>query len=89
MTFDTDPNLPPIAGKFYPLPLKYHKFVKEEIENLLEAGLINWSMSPYATPIIVIARKSKPGASPAETKRLLIDYCELNKQIPKLQTTQA
>ena len=43
----------------YPLPLKYHKFVKEEIENLLEAGLIERLMSPYATPITVVPRKKE------------------------------
>ena len=62
ITIDTDTNLPPVKSKLYPLPLKYHKYVKEEIENLLEAGLIERSMSPYAAPIIVVARKSKPGA---------------------------
>ena len=40
MKIDTDLNLPPVASKPYPLPLKHHKFVKEETENLLEAGLI-------------------------------------------------
>ena len=71
-----------------PLPLKYHEFVKEEIENLLEAGLIERSMNPYAAPIIVVQRKSKQGALLAETKRLVIDYHELNKQIRKVQPTQ-
>ena len=46
-------------------------------------------MSPYAAPIIVIPRKSKPGAPLAETKQLVIDNWELNKQILKVQTTQA
>ena len=46
MTIDTDPNFPPVVSKPYPLPLKHHKFVKEEIGNLLEAGLIERSMSP-------------------------------------------
>ena len=46
-------------------------------------------MSPYAVPIIVIPRKSKPVAPLAKTKRLVIDYSELIKQIPKGQTTQA
>ena len=89
MTIDTDPNLPPIISKPYPLPVKHHKFIKEKIKNLLEAGLINGSMSPYAAPIIVVPRKSKPGAPLTETKRLVLDYHKLNKQIPKVQTTQA
>ena len=60
MTIDTDLNLPLIISKPYPLPLKHHNFVKEEIVNLLEAGLIERTMSPYAVPIIVVPRKSKP-----------------------------
>ena len=74
MTVKTGPDLPPVASKPYPLALKHHTFVKEEIGNLLEAGLIKRSMSPYAAPIIVDPRKSKPGVSLAETKRLVIDY---------------
>ena len=50
LKIDTDPNLPPIASKPYPLPLKHHKFVKEEIENLLQAGLIKRYMILYVTP---------------------------------------
>ena len=51
-TIETDWKLHPIVSKPYPLPLKHHKFVKEEIENLLEARLIERSMSHYAAPII-------------------------------------
>ena len=65
---DTDPHLPPVANGLYPLPLKHHTFVKEEFKNLLEAGLIERSMSPYAAPIISVPRKSKLGAPVAETK---------------------
>ena len=58
MTIDTDLNLPPIVSKPYPLPLKHHKLVKEEIENLVEAGLIERSMSPYVASIIVVPDKA-------------------------------
>ena len=47
MTVDTDPNLPPVVSKPYPLPLKHHRFVKEGIKKLLEAGLIERPISPY------------------------------------------
>ena len=88
MIIETDPNLPSVASKPYPLPLKHHKFVNEEIENQLEAGLIERSMIPYTKPMIVVPRKSKPGAPLAETKKPVIDYWELHKQIPKMQTTK-
>ena len=77
MMIDTDPNLPPVTSKPYQLPLKHKEFVKEETENLSEAGLIERSVSLYATPIIVVSRKSKSRAPLAETKRLVIDYCDI------------
>ena len=46
MKIETDPKLSQVASKPYPLPLKHHTFVKEEIENLLKVGLIECSISP-------------------------------------------
>ena len=56
---------------------------------MLEAGLKERSMSPHAAPIMIFPIECKPGASLAEGKRLVIDYCALNKQMPKVPTTQA
>ena len=57
MKIDTDPNISPVASKLFPLPLTHHKFVKDEIGNLSEAGLIEKSMSCYAIPLIVAPKK--------------------------------
>ena len=57
--------------------------------NLLEAGLIERSLSPYTAPIIVAPHKAPPGSSLTETKTLVIDYHELNKQLPKLSLKAA
>ena len=43
MTIEMDPELPPVMSKPFPLPLKYHKFMKEKTEHLLEAGLMEIS----------------------------------------------
>ena len=51
------------------LPLKHHKLVKEELTNLLEAGLIEWPFSPYTAPIMVVLCKAPAGSSLTETKR--------------------
>ena len=51
MVLHTKPGSMPVVSKPYLLPLKHHKFVKEELTNLLEAGLIEWSLSSYAVPI--------------------------------------
>ena len=88
MVIKTNPNLPPVVTKTCPLPLNPQKFIKEEIENLLEARCIERSMSPYAASAIVVPRKCKSGVPLAETKRLEMHYWELNKQIPKVQTAQ-
>ena len=85
----TEPGAATVASKPYHLPINHQMFVKEELTNLLEVGLIERSLSPYATPIIVVPCKASPGSSLTETKILVIDYCELNKQFPKVQTVQA
>ena len=51
MVLHTEPGSIPVVSKPYLLPLKHHKFVKEEVTNLLEAGLIE---CPYAAPIMVV-----------------------------------
>ena len=78
-----------MVSKPYSLPLKHHKFIKEELTNLLEAGLIEWSLSPYAALIMVVTCKAPAGSSLTEMKRLVIDYQELNKKLPKVQMVQA
>ena len=44
----------PVASEPYPLSPEQHKFLKEEIENLLEAQIIEHSMSFYAATVIVV-----------------------------------
>ena len=75
-----DSGATPVASKPYDLPHKHHKFIKEELMNLLEAGLIERSLSPYAAPIIVVPHKAPPVSSFTETKILLIHYHELKKE---------
>ena len=89
MVLPTEPGAAPVASKPHDLPLKHHKFVKEELMNLLEVGLIERSLSPYAAQIIVVHHKVPPRSSLTETKRLVIDYHELNKQPLKVQIVQA
>ena len=67
----------PVASKPCDLPHKHHKFVKEELMNLLEEGVIERALSSYAVPIIVVPHKAPPGCLLTETKRLVIDTCEL------------
>ena len=73
MVLPTEPWAAPVASKPYDLPLKYHKFVKEELTNLWEAGLIERSLSPYAVTIIVVPWKHHHRLPSLKLKRLLID----------------
>ena len=71
MTIDTRDH-PSIAKKSDTLALKYYDWVKEEIDKLLEAGVIMGSHSSWSAPIVVVP-KGDGG------KRLCVDYMALNK----------
>ena len=59
---------PPIPSCPYLLPLEHCSFVPNEIENLEKAGVIRKSLSPYASPIVVVPKKAPPGAPASEQK---------------------
>ena len=87
---ETDPDAPLIASKSYTIPLKHQEFVKQELTKLLQAGLITHSISPYASPCLMVLKKSSdPTAELSDQKQLVIDYHALNNQAPQVQTTQA
>ena len=52
---------PPIASLPYVLPLKHSCFVQEEIANLERAGVIHKSLSPYASPIVIVPKRHHLG----------------------------
>ena len=77
VTMDIDTgDSPPVSSRPYTLALKHHKWVQEEIESLERAGVIAKSMSPWASPIVVVPKKSQPGEPPK--KRLCIDFRKIN-----------
>ena len=65
-------NHPPIASKPYTLPLKYYDWVQREIETLEKAGIIERSISPWASPVVIVPKKSTPGKPPR--RRMCMDY---------------
>ena len=71
MSIDTGDS-DPVSQKPYPIVMKHYQWVKEEIDKLLEAGVIRNSHSSWSAPIIVVP-KGDGG------KRLIIDYRALNK----------
>ena len=77
VTMDIDTgDSPPVSSRPYTLALKHHRWVQEEIETLERAGVITKSMSPWASPIVVVPKKSQPGKPPK--KRLCIDFRKIN-----------
>ena len=66
----------------YTLPLKHYNWVQQEIETLECAGVIRKSISPWASPIVVVPKKSTPGEPPH--KRMCIDFRKLNDLQPEV-----
>jgi len=62
----------PIRSKAYPIPQAIKEEVKKEIDDMLEAGIIKESDSPYASGVVIV--KKKDG-----TNRFCVDYRRINK----------
>ena len=75
MEIDTGDSVP-IARSPYTLPLKHHEWVRKEIETLEKAGVIERSLSPWASPVIVVPKKSAPDEPPR--RWLCVDYRKVN-----------
>ena len=73
-------NSPPICQK--PLPLKHYSWVQKEIKTLEHVGVIKKSISPWASPIIVVSKKSAPGEPPR--CRMCVDFRKINELQPKM-----
>ena len=82
MHVDTGDN-PPICQKPYTLPLKHYSWVQQETETLECAGVIKKSISPWASPIVVVPKKSAPGEHPRQ--RMCVDFRKINELQPKMQ----
>ena len=72
ITMDIDTgDSPPICQRPYNLPLKHREWVQKELETLERAGMIVRSISPWASPIVVVPKKTEPGEPPR--RRLCVD----------------
>jgi len=70
-----DPS--PVKQKARPYPPIQERFIQEEVQRLLEIGIIQPSSSPWASPVVVV-KKPQPNEF-----RLCVDYRWLNKQTNK------
>ena len=73
---------PPVSQRPYTLALKHIQWVQEEIETLERAGVIAKSISPWASPIVIVPKKTAPGEPPR--RRMCVDYRMLNQLLPKV-----
>ena len=71
MEIDTGDS-PPITHKPYTLPLKHATWVQKELEILEKAGVIVRSVSTWASPIVVVPKRTALGEPPK--RRLCVDY---------------
>ena len=63
---------PPISQRPYGLALRHVQWVQDEIETLERAGVITESVSPWASPIVIVPKKTSPGEPPR--RRMCVDY---------------
>ena len=84
MEINTGDSLP-VAQSPYTLPLKYYNWVHQEIETLEKSGVIERSLLRYASPVIVVPKKSTPDEPPR--RRLCVDYRKVNALQPEVKRT--
>ena len=73
---------PPVCQRPYNLPLKHVDWVQKELDTLEKAGVMTHSVSPWASPIVIVPKRTKPGEPPK--KRLCVDYRVINSLLPKV-----
>ena len=74
-----------VAQNPYTLPLKHHEWLQKEIETLEKARVIERSLSPWASPVIVVPKKSAPDEPPR--RRLCMDYRKVNSLQQEIKCT--
>ena len=84
MDIDTGDS-PPIASRPYTLPLKHYDWVRKEIDTLDRAGIIDKCISPWASPVVIVPKKSAPGEPPQ--RRMCVDFRRLNGKLPEVEKT--
>ncbi len=79
MDIDTGDS-PPITQPPYQTALKHVDWLREELDKLEKAGVIERCVSPWASPIVIVPKKTEPG-QPLQ-KHLCVDYRALNSLLP-------
>ena len=69
---DLKPDAKPIKQRAYRAPLNLRKVIEKETDELLQAGIIRPSQSPWASPIVLVSKPHDP-----TSMRLCVDYRRL------------
>ena len=75
MEIDMGDSLP-VAQSPYTLLLKHYDWVRQEIKTLKKSGVIERSLSRWASPVIIGLKKSAPDEPPR--RRLCVNYRKVN-----------
>ena len=67
----------PIYVRPYPIPHSQQKVVDEHIEDMLNQGIIQPSVSPFSAPLLLIDKNTYDESGKRE-KRLVVDFRCLN-----------
>ncbi|XP_042229996.1 uncharacterized protein LOC121871652, partial [Homarus americanus] len=60
-----------VQAKVYPVPIHLRSYFEEEVDRLLEQGIIQLSSSPHCSPVVMVRKQDG-------TFRMAIDYRALN-----------
>src|SRR6266545_7081877 len=71
-------NSTPSAQGGHPMDQRDRNWLKKELDELLEKGIIRESMSPWATPIVIVGKKD-------ESRRMCLDFRKTNEVTKKNQ----
>ena len=85
MDIDTGDS-PPVSSRPYTLPLKHFEWVQREIESLECASVITKSVSKWASPIVIVHKKSAPREPP--NRRLCVYFRKVNELQQEVITTR-
>lgn len=72
------PGAPIIHKKQYRIPHKHRKELFTQVENLLRNEIIEPSLSPYNSPVLLVPKKGLDGKGNIKY-RMCVDYREINK----------
>ena len=61
---------PPVCQRPYNLPLKHIDWVQKELDTLEKAGVITRSVSPWASPIVIVPKRRAPRRTSQKECRL-------------------